>query len=261
MDGSRSQLMATRALLVVPAIVFAVAAPAAAQDWPARAIVSVNGGVAPSGRRVSDAFDIRQFGDPETGAATVDYPGKTAPLVDGGVTFHVWRRLGAGLAISYASTRVNAAIDASLPHPFFLNTFRHISGTTGVSRHETAAHLQASYLLPASAHVLVLLSGGPSIINVSQPVVTEVQYSQAYPYDTATFTGAVTRDGSGTAVGFNAGGDVTWMIGRTIGIGGMARYTRGTATVDAGSGRTLRVHAGGAQIGAGVRFTFGPRHR
>jgi hypothetical protein len=247
----------TRGLVLLSAAILALASSADAQDWPSRIVVAVSGGVAPSGAGVSDRFDVRQFGDPETGVANVDYRLRTGPLVDGGVTVHVWRRLGAGVSVSHTSMRANATIEASIPHPFFLNTFRHVSGSTRVSRNETAAHLQAAYLLPGTGRLRVLLEGGPSIIGVSQPIVTEVQYSQVYPYDTATFIGALTGRGSATVVGFNAGGDATWMLGRSFGAGAIVRYTRGTATLDAGSGRRLRIHSGGPQIGAGIRLVFG----
>jgi hypothetical protein len=245
--------------MLLLACVLALAPTASAQDWPSRAVAAVSAGVAPSRSSVSNRFDVRQFGDPETGVADVNYRPSTGPLVDGGVTVHVWRRLGAGVAVSHTSTHGNAAIDASVPHPFFLNTFRQVSGTAKLSRDETSAHFQAAYLLPGTGRLRVVLTGGPTIANVSQPVVTDVQYSQAYPYDTATFTGAGTGHGSATAVGFNAGGDVGWMFNRSFGVGALARYSRGTAELDAGSGHRVRVRTGGPQIAAGVRVAFGHR--
>ena len=56
-------------------------------------------------------------------------------------------------------------------------------------------------------------------------------------------------------VGFNAGADVTVMLGRSVGVGGMVRYAATTVdlTLD---GRTLSLEAGGLQAGGGIRFVF-----
>ena len=83
-----------------------------------------------------------------------------------------------------------------------------------------------------------------------------MKFSQEYPYDTATFTGATTRRSSASKVGFNAGADLVWMFSSQIGAGGLVRFARATVTEDAGNGRSLSVEAGGLQVAAGVRFLF-----
>ncbi|HEU4892892.1 MAG TPA: hypothetical protein VFT47_15160, partial [Vicinamibacterales bacterium] len=111
------------------------------------------------------------------------------------------------------------------------------------------------YQLPPFGSVYVTLAGGPSVLDIQQSIVTDVNYTEEFPYDTATYVGVDSQRASGTATGFNAGADVRWMFTRTIGVGGLVRYAR--ASVDlTRNGRTVKVDAGGAQVGGGIRLAF-----
>jgi hypothetical protein len=229
--------------------------PAAAQARRDHGWVSVSAGMQfPTASSFSDTFDIDAF--VETGHATVKYPIKNAPVFGGSFGVRVWRQLGIGIGATHVSKRGDAEISASIPHPFFDDKFRDISGTTGASRDETGVHLQVALLVPTPPRWRVMVTAGPSYLDVSQTLATDVQYAQSYPYDTATLTGATTRSAHKGAVGFNAGADVAWMFSRNVGAGGMVQFSRATVKLDAGSGRTVSIDAGGAQVGAGLRFVF-----
>ena len=229
------------------------AMPAAAQPLP-RFTISVNGGYQPSTTSFDDrfTFDLNR----ETASVDTDYSVDAGPLFDAGVGFRIWKGLGAGIAISRFSVDSVGQADATLPHPLFFQRNRQISGeTTGITREETGIHIQAQYQLPPFGSVYVTLAGGPSVLDIQQSIVTDVNYTEEFPYDTATYVGVDSQRVSGTATGFNAGADVRWMFTRNIGVGGLVRYTR--ATVDlTRNGRTISVDAGGAQVGAGVRLAF-----
>jgi len=228
------------------------AAPASAQD---RAWVAVSGGIqAPASSSFSDTFDIQAY--TETGHVTSKYPIKRGGLVAGSFGVRVWKQFGVGIAVTRSTSRETADVSAGIPHPFFDNQPRNISGTESVHHNETGAHLQLAWLLPLSPKIRVILSGGPSVLSVEQTLLTDIHYSETYPYDTATYTGAVTTKASRTATGFNAGADVAWMFSKNLGVGAMAQFARATAKLDAGSGRRISVDAGGAYIGAGIRASF-----
>ncbi len=91
---------------------------------------------------------------------------------------------------------------------------------------------------------------------MQQDVVTAVHYAEAYPYDTAFYTHAVTTQARGSAIGFNAGADLQWMLTRRSGVGALVRFTRARVDIDVGSGRTLSVDTGGFQVGAGLHVWF-----
>src|SRR6188768_1581058 len=100
----------------------AVAAPASAQPaaWPERVWMSVSGGVQPSTSGFDDAFDLPLYTEQEH--VTVDYPSASGAL-------RVWKRLAIGVGVTRYSGSGDSAVTASLPHPFFDNTFRNIEGT------------------------------------------------------------------------------------------------------------------------------------
>ena len=225
-----------------------------AQTWPERVWAGVDGGVQTSSPALSDSFEIHEF--VETGTVHVDYPKESSSLFGGSIGVRVWRRLGVGVAVTEATSRSSASVSAQIPHPFFFNQLRSIDGTTDTDRDELATHIQIAYLANVGRRIRLILSAGPSVIRVQQTFVTDVKFSQEYPYETATFTGATTRRSSASKTGFNAGADVSWMFSRQIGAGGLVRFTRATVDEDAGNGRTVSVDAGGLQVGAGVRFLF-----
>jgi hypothetical protein len=225
-----------------------------AQTWSERVWAGLNGGVQTSSPSLSDSFEVQQF--VETGSVHVDYPKQSSSLFEGSVGVRVWKRLGVGVAVSEATSRSSASVTAQIPHPFFFNRLRSIDGTADTERDELGTHIQIAYLANVGKRIRLILSGGPSVIRVEQTFVTDVKFSQEYPYDTATFTGATTRRSSASKTGFNAGADVLWMFSRQIGAGGLVRFTRATVDEDAGNGRTVSVDAGGLQVGAGVRFLF-----
>jgi hypothetical protein len=250
-DGMR-RLLAAAAFLI--AISCAADARAQARDWPERFWVGVSGGFQPAANGFDDAFDLPLY--QETERVTVDYPVKGGPLVAASGGYRVWKRFTVGLGVTRYSRRADATVRAQLPHPFFDNQFRAVEGTTSTLRGETAAHLLLGWMLPVTDRFRVIVTAGPSFVSVEQTVVTAVEFSEVFPYDTAEFTGATTRRSTRSATGFNAGGDVTWMFSSRFGAGGLVQFTRARARVGAGEGRTIAVDAGGAQAALGVRLFF-----
>jgi hypothetical protein len=244
-------LTSTFGLMTVCALLGAM--PAAAQPLP-RFTISVNGGYQPSTTSFDDrfTFDLNR----ETASVDTDYSVDAGPLFDAGVGFRIWKGLGAGIAISRFSVDSAGQAEATLPHPLFFQRNRQISGeTTGITREETGIHIQAQYQLPPFGNVYVTLAGGPSVLDIQQSIVTDVNFTEEFPYDTATYVGVDSQRVSGTATGFNAGADVRWMFTRNVGVGGLVRYTR--AAVDlTRNNRTVTVDAGGMQVGGGVRLAF-----
>jgi hypothetical protein len=159
--------------------------------------------------------------------------------------------------VSYFTRDDIASTTSSVPHPFFFDTPREVVGdATGVKRTETAAHVQAQYLINTGGRLRIVLSAGPSFFNVEQDLVSEIIVNETYPFDTAAFGSAVKAAAKGSAVAFNAGADVMWMFGRTVGAGGLIRFSKATVDLDAPNNRTLSVDAGGFFAGGGIRFVF-----
>ena len=86
--------------------------------------------------------------------------------------------------------------------------------------------------------------------------MTEVTITETFPYDTATFASAQKSREKGSATAFNVGADVMWMLNRTLGVGGLVRFSRASVDLDAPGNRTISVDAGGVYAGGGIRLLF-----
>jgi hypothetical protein len=233
----------------------ALAAPVAAQSWPERVHVSVNGAFQAATNDFSDRFEFDR--NVETGSTDVDYPVQGGFIFDAGAGVRLWKNLGAGVAVSYFTRDDAASTTSSFPHPFFFEQPREAIGdAAGLKRSETAVHVQAMYLVNPGGRFRLVLSGGPSFFTVEQDLVTEVTITEAFPFDTTTFASAQKTREKGSSAAFNVGADVMWMLGRQIGVGGLMRFSRASVDLAAPGGRTVTVDAGGVYAGGGVRLLF-----
>ena len=241
--------------LVVLSVLYAslVPAVASAQRLP-RVTVLVNGGYQPSTKSFDDSFTFRLY--QETGRTEVSYPADAGPAFEGGAAIRLWRGLGVGGVLSRFSMESTVSVRSFVPHPLFLQRSREVTGEpAGIDREENAVHIQAQYVLPVTRRFRIVVAGGPSVIDIKQSIVTNVKFTEVYPYDAATFSGVDTRRITGTAAGFNAGADLQWMFTRNVGAGALLRFSRAIVDVNI-DGRTIQVDAGGTQVGGGVRIGF-----
>ena len=251
----------TSILPLVALFTCAGAAPAVAQSRPAAAAPTgpprvqamINGGYQPSTTSFDDSFTFTLY--QETGTTETSYPVDSGAIFEGGASVRLWKGLAIGGVISHLSVDSVGSVTSSVPHPFFLDHDRQVTGEPeGLRREETAVHIQAQYQLPFG-RLQVVLAGGPSIIDVKQTIVVDVKFSEEFPYDEATFTGVDTKRGTGTATGFNAGVDLQWMFNPKLGVGGLVRVTKATVDLSVDN-RIVQVDAGGVQIAAGIRLAF-----
>lgn len=232
----------------------AVPASARAQDrWPERVWIAGSGGIQGGGSGVGQTFEVPLYTESER--VRVDYTVKSGALISVRGGYRVWRRFTLGAGVTRFSRRSDAHVEAQLPHPFFDNQFRVVEGTARALRGETAAHLVIGWMQPLTDRLRLLLTAGPAFVNVEQTLVTGVEFSEAYPYDTAQFTGASTKRATRGAMGFSAGADVTWMFARRMGAGALVQFTGARVRLNA-DGRGIAVDAGGVQAGAGIRLFF-----
>jgi hypothetical protein len=215
-----------------------------------RVVISVNASYLSASRTFDDSrtFDVNQ----ETARFSSAYKVEPSTGVDAGGFVRVWQGLAVGVAFTSHKDSRDIAVTGTIPHPFLFGHDRSIEGTVGGTREETAAHLQFGYIVPFSGNKLeAIVFGGPSFYTVKQSVVTAVRYSDAYPYDEATFAGATVANEEAKKTGFNVGVDVGYYFTKNIGAGGIIRFTQ--TKVDFSLGQ---VDAGGALVGGGLRVRF-----
>jgi len=228
---------------------------AAGAQWLDRARISINVGTQPSSTTFTSETTSTVYAETSTINTTCTVP--SGPLFDGGMIVRLKGNFGVGFAVSSYAKSKDASVSGSIPHPFFFNTFRNISGTAGsLQRRELAAHIQAAYVI-SSNRFDVVLSGGPTFFDVRQDLVSSVTFTDTYPYDTATFGSASITRATGTKVGYNVGVDVGVTLARNFGVGALFRFSRATLTLPLeGSSSGVAVDAGGPQVAGGLRFYF-----
>jgi hypothetical protein len=219
----------------------------------ARFHVGIDIGTQARASSYSDAFDAPLYLENEH--VTTGYNGAGGLFAAFSARYRLWKQMTAGVVVSAFSDTADATVEASLPHPFFDNTPRSIEGTANTKRQELSVSPTVGWILPLSSSVQLAVNGGPAVMTVKQQFVTGVKYSEAYPFDTATFTSADLTESSKTAVGVYAGADVDWMFSKHVGAGGVVQFTHATVKEHVGD-RTVSIDVGGAQAGGGIRFVF-----
>jgi opacity protein-like surface antigen len=196
----------------------------------------------------------------ETKTWTANYSLKNAPTFAIGGGVRVWRHLLAGATFTRFEDSQAAGITGQVPNPFVFNKPRDFSGTSQPLTHqEQTVHVSALWRTRVSPNVEVGAFGGPSFISLKRDFVSDVQFTEEYPYDTATFSGAVAQQVSKSSVGFHVGADLAWYFTRNIGVTGTVRYAHANAAITTPAGNPLSLKLGGAETTAGVRISFGGR--
>jgi hypothetical protein len=193
----------------------------------------------------------------EDGRIDTTYNVKGGPGFDIAGGARVFRHLGLGIGVSRFSTSTPAAIAGSVPHPFFFNRLRSVSGSApGLTREELVVHVQARGIFEAGSRLEVMVFGGPSFFKVNQAVVTDFTLNESYPFDDATFNSARTTDAKVSHIGFNAGGDVTFFFARQLGVGATVQFAGAKVQLPGAGAATQEVNVGGGKVGVGVRIRF-----
>ena len=77
------------------------------------------------------------------------YPAGGGTAFDISVGVKVWRQLAFGAGVALFSRQDELQVTAQLPHPFHFDQPRRITGTAqGLTRAETAGHVQATWVAP-----------------------------------------------------------------------------------------------------------------
>ena len=247
--------MRIRILAVLFVLTPAVSTPAIAQTL-SRGWISVNGGYQATTNDFSDGAPFTEHA--EEGRFDSDYTVKGGPTFDIAGGARIKGPLAVGVGVTRFSRSTPIALSAQVPHPFFFNTPRTVEGDIGgVKREELAVHIQARGVFPVGDRLQVMVFGGPSFFTVKQGMVTDFNFTETYPYDSATFSSGVTTEAKESKVGVNVGGDVAFFFSRQVGVGFGVQYSGTTVELpSAASGSTADVKVGGVQAGGGLRLRF-----
>jgi hypothetical protein len=195
----------------------------------------------------------------EQGAFTFERTISKRLFYDAGLAVRLVGGLYAGATFSFFSDTGAGAVVARVPHPFFFNQPRTVTGEVrNAKRTEIGEHLQLSWTAPAG-NLEFTFFGGPSMFTTEQLLVTRLSLSlneEVYPYDTLSFPGATTETLKENVFGYNAGVDMNWRFAPRVGLGILIRYAHGSKDFIPTGGQPVKVETGGLHAGGGLRLTF-----
>lgn len=239
---------------LVLATVGATQAAAQAQRQP-RVEISANAGALTAASKFEESEAFPSNGA-ETETLTVDHDVKTALGFNVGAAVRIVSQLWVGVQYATTDMKPGASITTVVPHPLLFNAPRTVEGSINdVAHNEQDVHVDLMYALPVHA-VDVKVMAGPTFFNLKQDFVSAVTVTETYPFDTATFAGGTTKRLSNTAVGFNAGVDISHPLSSHLAAGGLIRYSRADVKFDNADIDHQTVKAGGVEAGVGVRVRF-----
>jgi hypothetical protein len=231
--------------------------PTRAADRPAsvrsRFILSANGGYQVGARDFATNTEFSVFDEPATLSTAGEI--ESAPIFDFGVAYMINDEYAVGAAFSFFTTESDVAVTAQVPHPLITDQLRTATYNAGAIKHsQPALHLQAIWMVPFTANVDFAVSAGPSLVFVSQEVVTAANLlSEAPPFTSPTIDSVTVSEESKTAFGLNFGIDAMYLVSPRYGVGVTARYVWASADID---GLTDNLTVGGFQLLGGLRVRF-----
>lgn len=228
--------------------------------------VSVNGGYQYASERFLDESTFQRYGEDGTIVAAYDLDRAAALLdVSGGVL--VWRRLGVAIGYSQASDDVSVEVTGAAPHPLFVDRPRRFAPSSHTLPYTTRmTHFMLVFRLPINERWELMLTGGPSRVQLEQDVLRSVREDvlkavpervEALPQGDAVAITTAAAKFSQSKVSFNGGVDLSYLLHRNVGVGVFGRFAGGSFDLPLGvDGGAAKVDVGGPQAGAGVRLRF-----
>jgi len=164
--------------------------------------------------------------------------------------YKVWSNLVVAVGYTFMSDSTDGAVTAAIPDPAVFDRLRNVTATAdNLSHAEHAINFSGVWMVPVTDKVDVGISFGPTIFMVKQELPDTITFTEPGP----TVTGINKKDVDKTTAGVNFGVDVTYLLTKKAGIGGMLRYTWGSVDLD---GTSDKLTVGGFQIGVGARYRF-----
>ena len=178
-------------------------------------------------------------------------------LVDlaGGV--RVWKSVGVGGTYAKFGVAEEVNVGARVPNPVLFNQTRSATKVTPLERSETAFHIHALYVRPVTPRIDIMLSAGPSLIKVSQDLVSGIELSEGdAPFTTVAIGNVLTVTRTQQIFGLNFGIGGTYFMTPLVGVGGTLRYVVGSVAAEQIDGQSIDLSLGGFQLAFGARVRF-----
>ena len=243
------------ALVITASTAFAQGAPS--RGWVDILVVSVR----PSQDTQTFTYRTQVFDELASFASAYpDLPSANGGNIGGG--FNVHPRIGVGVHFVNVNYEMPVGLAVNVPHPLIFNRFATDSDVIStLERKDRAIDLLAVYTLPTPDAFRVRVFGGPTYFQVSQEMVSDIYFNQAFNLvggNIVDITRSDQQQVEGSAWGFNVGADVAYFFSRHIGVGGVVRFNQGTVEIDNEplTEQPAEWKAGHTIVGGGLRLRF-----
>jgi hypothetical protein len=223
---------------------------------PARMkFINFDAGAQMNPSKVSTSLTYKLYGEDARFDATYDTG--VVPIFGVRAGINLRKRMMVGVGGSLFTSTKGVVVKAQLPHPFFFQKTRSVDGVApGIDRNEAAIYAEVGWLKPWTKKMDVMFFGGPALFHVTQSIVTRIQADDRYPYDDAAFVGADSLNVSKWVPGVTVGLDLGYLVRKKFRVGGLVRYSYGSAKATPLEGQSFNLPLGGLQTSLGVRFRF-----
>jgi len=192
----------------------------------------------------------------EEGSYTGEWARKESVAVQFGVVHNLFSNFSVGAAFHNVDTTATESFTTEIPHPFYFNRPRNLSGErTDLSYKERAFHFLVGFM-KTSGPVVVSVTGGPSYLLTKTEIINDFTFSQDYPYDSVSLVSTDARTYDANKLGFNVGALVGVRLHDNIAVGADLRFSRAKPAFTTTSGNEIEFDAGGMWVGAGVQILF-----
>jgi hypothetical protein len=243
------------ALLALGLTIASVHEAAAQMQWTDKIFVNVNLGVQVGGPDAGMQTQFEVYEEPASFDGEMNL-GSEPIFVDlaGGY------RVTSNLAVAFGYVNYNAETDvtgtARIPHPIITNAPRTVNVTApGIGHNSNIFNFSAVWMWPYTDQIDFAFYGGPSIIGVSQDVVSGLTIAPepGPDYSNPIVSSVDVTEQSKTSFGIHFGVDGAYMVNKRYGVGAGIRYVWGSADIE---GLTDSLTLGGFQIVGGLRVRF-----
>ena len=216
--------------------------------WTEKGFANINIGGQTGSHNVETNTTFEVYDEDANVATTQKVGGGLLFDLNGG--YKVWSNLVVAVGYSFMSDSTDGAVTASIPHPDVAGQNRIVTATANdLSHAEHAINISGVWMVPVTDKIDVGVSFGPTIFMVKQELPDTLTFTEPGP----TVTGITKKDVNKTTAGVNFGVDVTYLLTKKVGVGGILRYTWGSVDLE---GATDSLTVGGFQLGVGARYRF-----
>ena len=253
----------TRVARGLPAIISSImvlsfaSAHAQTSDWDGTGFVTIGGGTQSASQTFKSTKSVMKYG--ELAEFETDYSSSNGAILDVSAGIRVWQKLAFSVGVSLFESQDNISGQGTVPNPLFIGRPRTVTFEGASFQHrQLGIHLSIVYVIPLSERIRVSVFGGPTLFQLNQDIVEELQLGPetgAPLFNTVEVQSAVATSVTQAGIGGHFGFDGTYLLTSQFGVTGTFRFAGGSVELLDGDS-AIPVDVGGPQFSAGLRLFF-----